>query len=162
MAHILELSRKAQDFYEKTRGKSVYSGYERNVLIREDFDNCLYVDSTYVPQPGDTLFRCRTLNQQTVIELKIQVPEAESLNKIALKGKFTGGEWLNMISHMNGILRTPGMDPRDELAGEMESSELLEKIKALTKVEAEILLREIETFWNNPETDPNKFVGKYL
>ena len=70
--NILELSKKAQNFYESTRTKTLFSGYEKNVLVREDAENCLFVNSEYVSQPGDIIFRCRTINQNTVIDLKSQ------------------------------------------------------------------------------------------
>ena len=67
---ILKLSEKAQTFYESTRSKNLVSGYEKNVLTRVDQSNCLFVDSGYKPCPGDVIFRCRTINQNTVIDLK--------------------------------------------------------------------------------------------
>jgi hypothetical protein len=70
MTHPLELAEKAKKYYEEGRSRSVYSGYERNVLIRADYEQCIFVDSTYEPQPGDVIFRCKTINQSTVIELK--------------------------------------------------------------------------------------------
>lgn len=56
------------------------SGYERNVLVRDDFDNCLFVTSEYKLQPGDNIFRCQTINKQTVISLKISIPKQQELS----------------------------------------------------------------------------------
>ena len=69
---ILELSQKAQLFYEQSRKKRLYTGYEKNVLVRPDFENCLFVDAKYEPQPGDVIFRCKNMNGNTVIDLKLQ------------------------------------------------------------------------------------------
>ena len=70
MPNVLALSAKAQEYYEKTRGKMMISGYERNVLVREDFENCLFVNSDYELMPGDYVFRLKTVNRSTIIELK--------------------------------------------------------------------------------------------
>jgi len=70
MTHPLELAEKAKKYYEEGRSRTLYSGYERNVLTRADCEQCIFVDSTYKPEPGDVIFRCRTINQATVIELK--------------------------------------------------------------------------------------------
>lgn len=128
------------------------SGYERNVLARADFDNCLFVDAEYNPQPGDHLFRCKTINQQTVISLKVSIPAEENLAEIALKGKFTREEWLAMIEVTNGLMFTPDIDPRQELAGELDDDferELIDKIEAMPLIEAKLLLREISDLWVN-------------
>lgn len=145
---ILSLSAKAQKFYESTRTKTLYSGYDKNVLVRNDHDNCLFVDSNYLPVPGDTIFRLRTVNQQTVIDLKTHVPDEKPLEEIALKGKFSQNEWATMLKAMNGIITTPEIDPRQEIAGEVDNPVLEEKIMALTLTDAHILLREIKNFWN--------------
>lgn len=143
---ILRLSAKAQAFYEASRGRSLYSGYEKNVLVRDDSENCLFVDASYIPQPGDTIFRCRTINQNTAIDLKTQVPADAST--FALKGKFTTKEWIAMLRATRGIMRTPELDPK-ELLGKLTNVELKEKIEALTLGESEALLGEIERFWQN-------------
>jgi hypothetical protein len=49
--NILKLSKIAQDYYEKTRGKTLYSGYEKNVLT--DGERCLFVKSDYEPAAGE-------------------------------------------------------------------------------------------------------------
>lgn len=142
---ILRLSAKAQAFYEASRSKYLYSGYEKNVLVRDDSDGCLFVDANYVPQPGDTIFRCRTINQNTAIDLKTQV--SADASTFALKGRFTTKEWIAMLGAMNGIMRTPELDPYKELLGELTNVELKEKIEALTLGVREALLRELERFW---------------
>jgi hypothetical protein len=65
--NILKLSKVAQDYYESTRGKTLYSGYEKNILT--DGERCLFVKSDYEPAAGEVIFRCRTINQNTVIDL---------------------------------------------------------------------------------------------
>lgn len=143
---ILNLSAKAQAFYEASRGRSLVSGYEKNVLVRDDSDSCLFVDATYNPQPGDTIFRCRTINQNTAIDLKTQVPADAS--SFALKGRFTTKEWIAMLGAMNGVTRVVGIAPRDELAWNIPNNDALSnKIKALTLEEGEVLMSEVERFW---------------
>lgn len=145
---ILKLSAKAQAFYEASRSKSLYSGFEKNVLVRDDSDSCLFVDANYAPQPGDTIFRCRTINQNTAIDLKTQVPAYAST--FALKGRFTTREWIDMLGAINGVMRTIGIAPREELAGNIPDNDALSnKIKALTSEEGESLMAEIERFWQN-------------
>ena len=68
--NMLKLSKKAQNFYENTRSKTLVSGYERNILVREDAENCLFVKSDYDRQKDDVIFRCQTINQNTIIELR--------------------------------------------------------------------------------------------
>lgn len=160
MNSILNLSAKAQEFYEKGRSRTLVSGYERNVLTRTDSENCLFVDANYILQPGDVIFRCQTINQQTVISLKTAAPEAESLEKTCLKGRFTSEEWRTMLNNMNGVQRTLEIDPRDEISGEIEDMELVKKIKEMGKCEGEILFREIEKFWNN-RIDFDDFVSQF-
>jgi hypothetical protein len=70
MTHTLKLAEKAKKYYEEGRARNIYSGYERNVLVRVDHEQCIFVDSTYELQPGDVIFRCKTINQATVIEYK--------------------------------------------------------------------------------------------
>lgn len=68
---VLKLAEKAQAFYEQGRSRTLVSGYERNVLVREDVQNAaLFVTANYEPQQGDVIFRCQTVNRETVITLK--------------------------------------------------------------------------------------------
>lgn len=161
MTHILSLGAKAQQFYESTRSRSLVNGYERNVLVREDYENALFVDSRYIPQPGDTIFRCRTANQQTIIELAQSIPVSTDLVTIAVKGKFKEEEWKAILNAMNGVLHTPELDPRDEIAGEVESPDLEKKILALSKTDGYALLQVVQTFWNG-RYQLNEFLAKYL
>jgi|GEM_PF-5080147 len=158
--NILELSKKAQQFYENTRSKSLYSGYEKNVLVREDYSNCLFVDAGYEPQPGDIIFRLRSINGKTAIDLKTQVPAEPSLEDLAIKGKFTREEWAEMLDGMNGVIHTPGMDPRTEINDGVKTRRLKHKIDILNPVEGEILLREIQRFWNN-NLNTDEFIDRY-
>lgn len=159
--HILSLSAKAQTFYESGRSRTMISGYERNVLVRDDFDNCLFVDSDYRPQPGDNIFRCQTINQQTVISLKISIPKQPDLAEIALKGKFTHDQWLAMLKATNGLLFSTVIDPRDEITGEVDTPDLQHAIQSLTKAEGQILAQQIQLFWaTTPPT--NEFITKFL
>lgn len=160
MNKILELSAKAQKFYENGRSRTLVSGYERNVLTRLESENCLFVDANYIVQPGDTVFRCKTINTQTIIELKIAVPETDPIEKICLNGRFSPDQWRTMLNAMNGVQRTPEIDPRDEISGEIENPELIKKIKKMGKCEGEILIREIEKFWNN-RIDFDDFVSQF-
>jgi len=159
--NILELSAKAQKFYETGRSRTLVSGYERNVLVRPEFENGLFVDVNYHPKPGDYIFRCSTINQQTVISLKTAIPMADKIEIIALKGKFTQQEWLHMLERMNGILYTPELEPRNYIAGEMDEPVLEEKIMAMTITNGTILLREIQRFWQN-HLSVEPFVNQYL
>lgn len=160
--NILELSNKAQSFYEKTRSKTLFSGYEKNVLVRCDFDNCLFVKAEYEPQPGDVLFRCRTINQNTVIDLKVAVPETETIEQYALKGKLTQAEWMSLLDSMNGIIISKDIDLREQLAGGVsENVELAEKLKNLSELEARILAAEVEVFWGGNK-NISSFLSKYL
>jgi len=161
MTHILSLSAKAQQFYENTRSRGMVSGYERNVLVREDYENCLFVDSKYIPQPGDTIFRCRTMNQSTIIELAQSIPTLPDLEIIAMKGKFTEQEWKTILDSMNGLMHSPEIDPRDEIAGEVENPELEKKIQALGKTEGYALLKAVQAFWNG-RYQLNEFIARYL
>jgi hypothetical protein len=158
--NILELSKKAQSFYENTRSKSLYSGYEKNVLVREDYNNCLFVDSNYEPQPGDTIFRLRSINGKTAIDLTTQVPEAPSLEDLAIKGKFTRDEWLEMLDKTNGLIFSPEIDPRSQISEEVENKRLEHKILILNPVEGEFLKREIQRFWNN-NLNTDEFIEHY-
>lgn len=158
---ILFLSAKAQTFYESGRSRTMISGYERNVLVRDDFDNCLFVDSDYRPQPGDNIFRCQTINQQTVISLKISIPKQPDLAEIALKGKFTRDQWVAMLKGTNGLLFTTVIDPRDEITGEMDNPELQHAIQNLNKTEGQILAQQIQLFWAT--TPPiEAFIAKFI
>ena len=161
---ILQLSAKAQQFYEQGRPRNMISGYERNVLTRHDFDNCLFVDAEYTPQPGDTIFRCKTINQKTIISLKTSIPESENLVEISLKGKFTREEWLAMLEVTNGLIFSPELDPRQNLAGELDDDyerELIEKIEQMSVMEAKMLLREISLFWlYAPPAD--EFIARFI
>ncbi len=165
--NILELSAKAQRFYEGTRSRTLTSGYDRNILIREDYENALFVDSRYAPKPGDNIFRCRTINQQTIIELVQQIPILPNLEMVALQGKFTQDQWKIILNAMNGIIHTPEIDPRDKIAGEIDDQAkgkdpvLGQKILRLNKTEGYALLQAVQTFWNG-RYQLNEFINKYL
>lgn len=158
--NILELSERARNFYENTRSRNLYSGYDKNVLTREDFESCLFVDSNYKPQPGDYLFRLATINGQTKIDLKEHVP-AMYLPAIALKGKFNATEWETILRTINGIsinLQEPGPG----IAEEIEDPELSEKIRSLSRTETALLYSVILEFWYNKSGDPIKFIQRFI
>lgn len=159
MTHVLELSRKAQDFYENAKTKNLHSGYEKNVLVRADQPNCVFVKADYIPQPGDVIFRCQTINQNTRIDLH-KIAPGDDLRKIALKNIFTRGEWEEILNNMNNVILTPELDPRDEIAEELEG-DLAKKIRSLCKTDGFILLWEIERFWND-RLNFGDFVKNYV
>lgn len=143
--NILKLSQRARNYYDACRSKTLVSGYEKNVLVRIDSPEVLFVDANYELQPGDYIFRVKTLNLNTVVDLKTRIPSVEEQ---ALKGKFTREEWIEMLDRMNGILHTPGIPPREEIAGEITTPALEEKVRGLSDYEARMLLFAIRMFWN--------------
>lgn len=64
---ILQLSGVAQAYYESLRSNTLVSGGERYVLT--DGKNCLFVPPSYPIAPGQAMFRCRTRQGGTEIEL---------------------------------------------------------------------------------------------
>lgn len=169
MTHVLNMSAKALQFYEKGRGRGIYSGYERNVLVRPDYPEALFVNSDYVPQPGDYIFRCDTMNQASRISLKTYIQPSKPLDEIALQGKFTKDEWMHILKAMNGVLSTPELDPREEIAGEVEDEveisperdALVSKIRGLDKLTGHLLLQVITEYWN-AEIELNQFIERFL
>lgn len=144
MSNILNLTEKARNFYESTCSKTLVSGYEKNVLVREDNDNCLFVNSDYELQDGDVLFRCKTINQNIVIDLyKTYVSPFSKL--------FTEIEWKEILNSMNGIMVIPDVDVREQIAGEVEGTnpEAAKKISALSLKDGEQLNELIKMFWDH-------------
>lgn len=162
---ILNLSLKAQNFYENSRVKSISSGYERNVLVREDAENCLFVDSNYDLQPGDFIFRCKTINYATSIGLSKclpVLPDVPGLMEIALKGKFSKEEWKIVLDIMNGYLHSPELDPREAISAELDDHpDVSKKIKSLDKTDGYALLWAISTFWDG-RYQLHEFIEQYL
>jgi hypothetical protein len=154
--NILQLSERAVKFYEASRPRNLYSGYEKNVLVRNDSESCLFVDARYMPATGDVIFRVSTINQATKIDLKYSAPEESPL-----RGKFSREEWIEMIDKMNGVLASSEIDPREEVAGELENDELAAKVRELSKQEGEALLTSIAGFWDNEKALEN-FIAKVL
>lgn len=152
--NILKLTQKAREYYDACKSKSLYSGYEKNILVRPDSEEAVFVDANYTPRPGDFIFRAKSMNTNTVIDLKTQVP---SLEEQALKGKFTREEWMEILNRLtlflakqrwqNGILYVPEIPAREHIAGEMTDPAIEEKIMKLTDYEAKMLLSAIQIFW---------------
>ena len=64
---ILQLSKTAKAYYESTWPKNFYSGYEKYVLT--DGKETTFVRNDYVPGPGEAVFYCKAINQNTIIQL---------------------------------------------------------------------------------------------
>lgn len=159
--HVLELTSKAKAYYESIRPKTMVSGYEKNILVSENYPEALDVDGNYQPEPGDHIFRCQTINSQTSIKIKTAIPNGPKMEEIALKGKFTQEEWQIMLKAMNGIMPVPEIDPRTEIATEIEDESLAFKIESLSLLEGHVLINEIVRFWHTtPKT--TDFIKRFL
>lgn len=64
----LKLADSAKRYYEKTKAKSVYHGWEKFVLTNGI--ECIFVNADYEPSDGEAVFYLRTQNGNTVCELK--------------------------------------------------------------------------------------------
>lgn len=64
---LLELSSVAQAYYEGLRAPSLAQGWDKYVAT--DGQHCLFVHSSYQPQPGEAVFFITTRNRQTSIQL---------------------------------------------------------------------------------------------
>lgn len=144
--NILELSKKAQEFYESARTKSIISGFEKNVLARADYDNCLFVKADYVPVMGDCIFKCRTINSATVIDLYVNGLADFDLRKIAFAGLFLNSEWKEILNNMNGIIIDFNMDLEAQLIDGLQEN-TARKIVSLSRIEIYMLIFEIISFW---------------
>ena len=60
----------AEDYYNVACPEHVQNGYEKNVLIDTETEECLFVPGEVTPQEGELLFRCRRTKGNTVITLK--------------------------------------------------------------------------------------------
>lgn len=141
---ILDLTYMVRNFYENSCSKTLVSGYEKNVLARFDSQSCLFVNSEYELQEGDVIFRCKTINRNTVIDLyKTYVSPLSKL--------FTEDEWKEILYSMNGIMVIPEVDVRDQIAGEVEGTipEAAKKISALSLKDGEQLNELIKKFWDH-------------
>lgn len=67
---ILELSKKAQDYYNGLRALTCASGWEKYVLTNGE--TCMFVDSNYEPQAGEVVFYLQTRMRNTMCELHKQ------------------------------------------------------------------------------------------
>lgn len=161
MNNILILSKMALEYYESGRSKTLVSGYERNVLTNQDHEECLFVNSDYIAQPGDVIFRCSTVNQQSRIELKEERTRELGIGIFALKGKFTSEEWIYMLDKLNGVMRPYDIPGKKILEIEFDNTEIYEKISKLNDLEGEILLREIEGFWSKRQ-NTDAFIAQFL
>jgi hypothetical protein len=65
---IFEAKALAVAHYENLRSRNLVSGWEKYVLTNGN--ECLFVDSNYLPQKGEYLFYCTTRNGLTLCELK--------------------------------------------------------------------------------------------
>lgn len=141
---ILDITYMVRNFYENSCSKTLVSGYEKNVLARLDSQTCLFVNSEYELQEGDIIFRCKTINRNTVIDLyKTYVSPFSKL--------FTENEWKEILNSMNGIMVIPDVDVREQIAGEVEGTnpEAAKKISALSLKDGEQLNELIKMFWDH-------------
>ena len=69
----------AEDYYNVACPEHVQNGYEKNVLIDTETEECLFVPGEVIPQEGELLFRCRRTKGNTVITLK--TPKRKKLEK---------------------------------------------------------------------------------
>lgn len=138
--NTLKLGEIALDYYDSLKPRNVYSGFEKNILIREDSNVCIFVTSDYVPQEGDVIFRCQIRNGKTDIQLY--------RNKtVRLLSK---EEWQLLLNSMNGIIIQEEMDVRQGLSFEVEDTdpELAKKIRSLSIDEAKRIYSDVKKFWD--------------
>ena len=64
---LLELSRRAQAYYERLRAPRMAQGWEKYVAT--DGTTCMFVNSSYDPQPGEAVFFLSTRNFNTMCQL---------------------------------------------------------------------------------------------
>lgn len=137
---ILNLGEIALDYYDKIKPRNIVNGFEKNVLIREDANVCVFVTSDYVPKDGDVIFRCQLRNGYTDIQLY--------RNKtVRLLSK---EEWQILLNAMNGIIIQDAMDVRQGLSFEVEDTdpELAKKIRSFSTEEASRIYSDIKKFWD--------------
>lgn len=64
---LLDMSQAARQYYERLRAKSLAQGWEKYVAT--DGYTCLFVNSSYDPQPGEAVFFLSTRNFNTSVQL---------------------------------------------------------------------------------------------
>lgn len=138
--NTLKLGEIALDYYDRLRPRNIVNGFEKNVLIREDANVCVFVTSDYIPQDGDVIFRCQVRNGYTDIQLY--------RNKTVRL--LSTAEWQILLNAMNGIIIQDEMDVRQGLSFEVEDSdaELAKKIRSFSKEEASRIYSDIKRFWD--------------
>ena len=63
----LKISERAKEYYEKVRPSNIFTGFEKNLVT--DGYKFMFVKGDYEIKNGEVIFRVRTLNKNTIIDL---------------------------------------------------------------------------------------------
>ena len=79
MGKIMYYADVAEDFYNVACPSHAQNGYEKNVLIDTDTEECIFVPGEVTPEEGELIFRCRRAKGITITTLK--TPKREKKEK---------------------------------------------------------------------------------
>lgn len=79
MGKIMYYADVAEDYYNAACPSYAQNGYEKNVLLDTETEECIFVPSEVIPEEGELLFRCRRAKGITITTLK--TPKKEKKEK---------------------------------------------------------------------------------
>lgn len=86
MEKVMYYADVAEDYYNTACPEHVLNGYEKNVLIDTETEECLFVPGEVLPQEGELVFRCRRAKGITVTTLKTPKKEKKEKRSPRFKG----------------------------------------------------------------------------
>lgn len=79
MGKIMYLADVAEDYYNASCPSYAQNGYEKNVLLDTETEECIFVPGEVTPEEGELIFRCRRSKGITITTLK--TPKKEKKEK---------------------------------------------------------------------------------
>ena len=70
MEKVMYYADVAEEYYNTACPEHALNGYEKNVLIDTETEECLFVPGEVFPLEGELLFRCRRAKGNTITTLK--------------------------------------------------------------------------------------------
>ena len=86
MEKVMYYADVAEDYYNTACPEHVRNGYEKNVLIDTETEECLFVPGEVLPQEDELVFRCRRAKGVTVTTLKTPKKEKKERHNPKFKG----------------------------------------------------------------------------
>lgn len=86
MGKIMYYADVAEDYYNAACPNYAQNGYEKNVLLDTETEECIFVPGEVTPEEGELIFRCRRAKGITVTTLKTPKKEKKEKRNPKFKG----------------------------------------------------------------------------